>query len=116
VPFFDPDAPARPIRIPAPVDTSIEGLRKFPKNVSVLISNQLRQQMQRVDGIKLQQLDDGDVGPELPLDLGMICQLSIPIITICALILLMIIVSLLNIVFWWLPFFKICRPLDLRAR
>jgi hypothetical protein len=116
VPFFDPDAPARPIRIPAPVDTSIEGLRKFPKNVSVLISNQLRQQMQRVDGIKLQQLDDGEVGQELPLDLGMICQLSIPIITICALILLMIIVSLLNIVFWWLPFFKICRPLDLRAR
>jgi hypothetical protein len=116
VPFFDPDAPARPIRISAPVDTSIEGLRKFPKNVSVLISNQLRQQMQRVDGIKLEQLDDGDVGPELPLNLGMICQLSIPIITICALILLMIIVSLLNIVFWWLPFFKICRPLDLKAR
>ena len=40
----------------------------------------------------------------------MVCQLSIPIITICALILLMIIVSLLNIVFFWLPFFKICLP------
>ena len=40
----------------------------------------------------------------------MICSLSIPIITICALILLMIIVSLLNIVFFWVPLFKICLP------
>ena len=41
----------------------------------------------------------------------MICQLSIPIITICALILLLIIVALLNIVFWWMPFFRICLPI-----
>jgi hypothetical protein len=41
----------------------------------------------------------------------MICSLSIPIITICALLLLMIIVSLLNIIFSWLPYFLICFPL-----
>ena len=40
----------------------------------------------------------------------MICSLSIPIITICALILLMIIVSLLDLIFRWLPFFVICFP------
>jgi hypothetical protein len=40
----------------------------------------------------------------------MVCQLSIPIITICALMLLMIIAQLLNLVFFWLPLFKICRP------
>jgi hypothetical protein len=43
----------------------------------------------------------------------MICSLSIPIITICALILLLIIVNLLNIVFWWLPYFKICFPIPM---
>ena len=43
--------------------------------------------------------------------LGMICSLSIPIITICALILLMIIVILLDIIFRWLPFFIFCFPL-----
>jgi hypothetical protein len=42
---------------------------------------------------------------------GMVCSLSIPIITIVALMLLMIVVSLLNLVFWWLPLFKICFPL-----
>ena len=111
--IFDPDAPARPIRIGLPVDTSIEGLRKFPKNVSVMISAELRKQMDRVQGITLSDLEDGALNGGTSVDLGMICSFSIPIITICALILLMIIVQLLNIVFWWLPFFKICLPLNL---
>jgi hypothetical protein len=105
--FFDPDAPARPVRIAMPVDTSPQGLRKFPRSVSVMISDQLKQQMERVKGIT--ELEKGELNnPDL--EFGMICSLSIPIITICALILLMIIVQLLNIVFWWLPFFKICIP------
>jgi hypothetical protein len=43
--------------------------------------------------------------------LGMICSLSIPIVTICALILLMIIVSILDYIFRWLPYFIMCFPL-----
>jgi hypothetical protein len=43
--------------------------------------------------------------------IGMVCSLSIPIITICALILLIIIVSLLDIVFRWTPYFLLCFPL-----
>ena len=74
------------------------------------ISAQLRKQMDRIQAIKLADLDDGDIPEEKPLDLGMVCSLSIPIITICALMLLMIIVSLLNIVFFWMPLFKICLP------
>lgn len=57
-------------------------------------------------------LIDGKAGTNPPpFNLGMICSLSIPIITICAMILLMLIVKLLNIVFWWLPLFKICLPM-----
>jgi len=108
--FFEPEAPARPVRITMPVDTSIAGLRKFKKNVSLLISKKLRNQIERMQGVTLGDLDDGKIPQEPGFNLGMICSLSIPIITICALILLMIIVSLLNIVFWWLPFFKICFP------
>jgi hypothetical protein len=115
-PFFDPDAPARQLRIAMPVDTSIKGLRQFPKSVSFLISNQLRKQMERMNGVKLGDLDDGNIPAEGGLDLGMICSFSIPIITICALILLMIIVQLLNIIFWWIPFLRICLPLSLKAK
>jgi len=108
-PFFDPDAPVRPIRIPMPVDTSTEGLKKYGKGVSFILSNQLRAQMDRVKGLK--ELMDGDLNGEAQLDIGLICSFSIPIITICALIVLMIFVSLLNIIFWWLPFLKICLPI-----
>jgi hypothetical protein len=40
----------------------------------------------------------------------------LPIITICALILLIMIVFLLNIVFFWAPFFRVCLPVPLRSR
>jgi hypothetical protein len=113
--FFDTDAPGRPVHITMPIDTSIAGLRKFPKNVSFLVSKKLRQQMEQIKGIKLQDLDQGNIGEEKGFDLGRICSFSIPIISLCAMILLMIIVQLLNIVFWWLPFFKICFPLNLKS-
>lgn len=101
--FFDPDAPARPVQISLPIDTSQGGLRAFPRNVSILVSKQLRAQMQQV-----KKIDEFDGKGSF--DLGMLCSLSIPIITICALILLMLIVGILNIVFFWLPLFKICLP------
>lgn len=106
--FFDADAPSRPIRISLPLDTSIGGLRKFKKNVAFLMSPKLREQMER---ITTDTLREGKLAGGVPFDLGHICSLSIPIITLCAFILLFVIVIVLNIVFWWLPFFKICFPL-----
>ena len=107
--FFDADAPSRPITITLPIDTSIAGLRKMPRNVSFLMSNQLRSQLDRVSDAK--EALKGNIGSGSEFDLGMICSFSIPIITICALIVLMIFVVLLNIVFWWMPFLKICFPI-----
>ena len=125
--FFDPDAPARPIRIALPIDTSPAGLRKFDKNTAFMMSDMLCGQIARMKGITLGDLirtvlpwplhkdlsvpDGGACVQGAGLEVGMICSLSIPIITICALILLMIIVSLLDIIFHWMPFFLICFPL-----
>jgi hypothetical protein len=123
--FFDPDAPARPIRIALPVDTSPAGLRKFDKNTAFMISDMLCGQIDRVKGMTLadlvlsvlpwpfhQDLPKTDGGPctDKGIEVGMICSLSIPIITICALLMLMIIVSLLDIIFRWMPFFIFCFP------
>lgn len=109
--YFDPDAPARMTTVALPVDTTPAALRKYPKGVGFMISDQLGQQMKRIQG--LQQLMDGNVnnGDSSGYGLGMICSLSIPIITICAFLVLMIFLILLNIVFFWLPFFKICFPI-----
>jgi hypothetical protein len=126
--FFDPDAPARPIRIALPLDTSPAGFRKFDKNTAFMISDQLCGQMQRLKGITFADLvlsvlpwpfhkslsaTAPEIGPckSAGLELGMICTLSIPIITICAMILLFIIVLLLDIIFKWIPFFIMCFPL-----
>jgi hypothetical protein len=125
--FFDPDAPARPIRIALPIDTSPAGLRKFDKNTAFMISDMLCGQIARVRGLTLgdlvrsvlpwpfhKDLSVPDTGPCTDsggAQVGMMCSLSIPIITICALLLLMIIVSLLNIIFHWVPYFLMCFPL-----
>jgi hypothetical protein len=124
--FFDPDAPARPIRIGLPLDTTPAGLRKFDKNTAFAISDILCGQIQRVKGLTLGDLirsvlpwplhkdlsvpDDGSCKTSGGLNIGTICSLSIPIITICAFILLLIIVTLLDIIFRWLPYFIICFP------
>lgn len=52
--------------------------------------------------------DGGEIG------LGWICSFSIPIITICAFILLNVVLALLNLVFFWLPLVKICLPIPKR--
>jgi hypothetical protein len=112
--FFDFDAPARPIRISLPVDTSIANLRKFKKNVSFVMSNKLRQQMESVTDLK--SVIDGNIASGQEFDLGLICSFAIPIITICAMLVLMIFLVLLNIVFWWLPFVRICFPIPLISK
>lgn len=101
---FDPDAPARPVQISLPVDTSPRGLRQFPRNVSVLLTSQLRRQMTQIN-------EDLETRDGTPFGIGALCTLSIPIITICAMLLLLIMVSILNLVFFWLPFFKVCMPM-----
>jgi hypothetical protein len=126
-PFFDPDAPARPIRIPMPVDISPAGLRKYKKNTAFVISDMLCGKIKKIRKITLGDLvlsvlpwpfhkdlpNPGDGGPckQGGSGFGMICSLSIPIVTLCALILLMIMVALFDLFFRWIPFLFICLPI-----
>ena len=45
-----------------------------------------------------------------------ICGFNIPIITLCAFIVLNIFLTLFNIIFFWLPFIKICFPLPAKLK
>ena len=113
-PFFDMDAPARDVMVSLPIDTSLRDLRRFRKGVSFLISDELRKQMSRATSLK--EALEGNVSSGQQFNLGLICAFSIPIITIVALILLLLIVSLLNFVFGWLPYLRICFPMLLGRR
>jgi len=124
--YFDPDAPSRPIRIGLPVDTTPAGLRKFDKNTAFVMSDTLCGQVSKMSGMSFadlimsvlpfplhKDLNTGDMKPcsDGGTSFGMVCSFSIPIITIVALILLIIFVKLLDIIFFWMPFFQICLPL-----
>ena len=111
--IFDANAPARPSQVALPLDTTPAGLRRHDKSVAFTISDELARQMARIKGLK--ELTEGEVG-DPGIGLGFICSLSIPIITLCAFIVLMIFIALLNIIFWWLPFFKICFPIPVPAK
>ena len=125
--FFDVDAPLRPIRIALPFDTSPGGLRKYGKNSAFIMSDLLCGQMKRVRRLGFGDLvlsvlpwpfhkdlsvpDGGPCGGSGASSFGTICSLSIPIITIVAFILLIVIATLLDLIFRWLPFLMVCFPI-----
>lgn len=123
--FFDPDAPARPVRIGLPIDPTPAGLRKFDKKTFMVLSDLLCGQVTRFKKVTFGDLilsvlpwpfhRDLPVGESVCCKggpgIGVMLSLSIPVITLCALILLMIIVSLLDFVFRWMPWFITCLPI-----
>jgi hypothetical protein len=115
-PFFDPEAPARPVRIPLPADVSIAGLRKLKKNVAFMMSNAMRKKAASIMGKEKDLItEDSPNVSESPDDgLAHICSFSIQIIFIVAFFLLITFVVILNFVFWWIAFFKICLPIPKR--
>lgn len=126
--FFDPDAPARPVRIPMPVDISPAGLRKYQKNTSLIMSDMLCGKIDKIKKVTLGDLirsvlpwplhkDLPDVNNSKPCKgsdgsaVGMVCSLSIPIVTLVALILMIIMVTLFDIIFRWIPYLFTCLPI-----
>ena len=126
-PFFDPDAPARPVHIHMPIDISPAGLRKHKKNAMFLLSDMICGKIKKTKKLTLADLvlsvlpwplhkklpDIGSAGPcrKNGESMGLFCSLSIPIVTLCAMVLLFIMVNLFNIFFKWIPWFFMCFPL-----
>jgi hypothetical protein len=115
-PFFDPDAPARPVRIPLPADVSLAGLRKFKKTVSFMMSDAIRKKAESIMGNEQSLMSDDppSLNDETTGEFAHICSFSIQIIFIVAFFLLITFVVILNFVFWWIAFFKICLPIPKR--
>jgi hypothetical protein len=59
----------------------------------------------------MKDLSDGKSVSTAGPDIAWICSFSIPFITICAFIVLNIFLSLLDIIFRWMMFIKICIPI-----
>lgn len=99
LPWWDSDAPPARVSLP-PV------LKTLKPNVSFELPPQLANLLQG----DMKKLATGDGSAPSSLGIGWICSFSIPIITICAFIVLNIFLSLFDIVFFWKAFVKICIP------
>jgi hypothetical protein len=93
-----------PIPLPDPNKVFMKGVKP---NCSFQVPGSLMGAMQ---GTTMSGLTSGSGGGPA-LKLGWICGFNIPLITICAFFVLNIFLTLLNIVFFWLPIIKICIPI-----
>jgi hypothetical protein len=93
---------------PVPLPDPVKLIQQKPKpNCSFQVPGSLMGAMQ---GTTMSGLTNGSGGGPA-LKLGWICGFNIPLITICAFFVLNIFLTLLNIVFFWLPIIKICIPI-----
>ncbi|MGA3132230.1 MAG: hypothetical protein ABSD59_15595 [Terracidiphilus sp.] len=95
--------PHAPIPLPDPNSAFLAGAKP---NCSFQVPGSLMGAMQ---GATMSGLMNGSGGGP-SLSLGWLCGFNIPLITICAFFVLNLFLSLLNIIFFWLPFIKICIP------
>jgi hypothetical protein len=94
----------RVIPMPDPFDRGL--LRQLRPDVAFAMPASLADLMSRAN---LKKIDDRDRPSRQP-GLDWICGFNIPLITLCAMIVLHVFLLVLNIVFGWLPFIKICIP------
>lgn len=95
-----------PVPLPDPTDRNF--LKNAKPNCAFSVPASLMNAMQ---GSTLSGLSSGSGPGPSGIKIDWICGFSIPLITICAFFVLNIFLTLLNIVFFWLPFIKICIPI-----
>lgn len=106
VPWYEPSG-APPVRVEMP-EATLESLSKLKPNVAFKVPASLQNALNAMQVKKPLDVSKGGGGGG---DLAWMCGFNIPIITLCAFIVLSIFLSLLNILFWWLPLVKICIPI-----
>jgi hypothetical protein len=97
---------AAPVRVPLPDATDRSLLKALKPNVAFVVPASLANLLSG----DVKKLAEGEGSASSSPSLQWICSFSIPIITICAFIVLNIFLSLFDLIFRWLMFIKICLP------
>ena len=105
-PWFESSGAPVPV-IPMPDLMDREQLKRVKPTVAFSLPPKLAALLQNDP----KDLRDGKGDGGNGLGLGWICSFSLPIITLCAFIVLNIFLQLFNLIFFWLPFLKICIPI-----
>lgn len=107
-PWYEAGA-AAPVLVPLPDVMDPNILKQLRPNAAFAVPKNIFNMLNANDPKKLA---DGE-GKDSPngLNLDWICGFSIPIITICAFVVLNIFLSLFDVIFRWMLFIKICIPI-----
>jgi hypothetical protein len=105
-PWWDSDAP--PLRLSLP---DIEQARAVRPGVAFAMPPRIARLLQG----DMKKLKDGDDPGGPAFELGWLCSFSIPIITLCAFIVLNIFLTLFNLIFQWLLWIRVCLPIPKRS-
>lgn len=102
---LDADAPARKILLQMP---DIRNMRKYKRGVAIEMPPALAKVM---DKVTPEMLKGDGLGPGSGVAVGWICSFSLQIIFLVAFVVMFVFLLLLNFVFWWMAFLKICIPI-----
>jgi hypothetical protein len=106
-PWYEPAGP--PFKIPLP-DINRNNVKNLKPNVAFQVPPGLADMLAKNSP---KDFLDGKGKEGSGIGLGWICSFSLPIITLCAFIVLNIFLQLLNIVFFWMFYIKICIPIPI---
>lgn len=110
-PWYDNNGtPPVKVQLPDPFDANF--LKNLKPNVAFILPEGLFNLLQKNSPKDFLEGKAAAGGPQLALD--WICSFNIPIITLCAFIVLNIFLSLFDLIFQWLLFIKICIPFPKR--
>ncbi len=108
-PWWENGGPVQTISLP---DIDPETVKNLKPNIAFALPAKLANLL---NSTKPEDLMKGGGSLSASPSLGWICSFSIPIITLCAFIVLNIFLTLLDIVFRWLFYVKICLPFPKRS-
>lgn len=104
-----------PVKVALPDISDFQTLKNLKPSVTFSVPASLFNFLKKQDPDPTKILKDGpkpDSNSDASgLDIAWICSFNIPIITLCAYIVLNIFLSLFNIIFWWIFMIKICIPI-----
>jgi hypothetical protein len=111
-PWYETNGNVPPVQISLP-DINRDSLKALKPNVAFVMPPALYDLIGKSSLDKF--LDGSAQKGQGSLTIEWICSFSIPIITLCAFIVLNIFLSLFNIIFNWMFFIKICLPIPKRG-
>lgn len=111
-PWYETNGKVPPVQISLP-DINRDSLKALKPNVAFVMPPALYDLIGKSSLDKF--LDGSAQKGQGNLTIEWICSFSIPIITLCAFIVLNIFLSLFNIIFNWMFFIKICLPIPKRS-